>query len=129
MAIKLTIFIKKRDDISFEEFSKYWRETHGKLFVSCGLAAKYTIKYAQYHVLHDPEVVGKLKKAGFQTLEYDGIGEFWFESLEKMEELFVDETTVKVMEPDELKFTRREEWKMMIGEVTEQYCAGERSAN
>lgn len=61
-------------------------------------------------------------------LEYDGYGEFWFEGIEQVAAMAADETYQKVVVPDEVKFTKRNEWKIMVGEVTEKFCSGERPA-
>ena len=114
--------------------------------MSSGLAAKYVLKYSQvilmrvylrrvssanfykYHAINNEQVEELVKASGLPLLEYDGYGEFWFESMEKLSGLATDEGYYNIMVPDEYKFTKRDTMRAMLGEVTEKYCAGERPA-
>ena len=59
-----------------------------------------------------------LASLGFgEVTEYDGIGEFWFDSVENLYAVIDDKEYLAKVAPDERKFTKRDEWKFAIGEV------------
>ena len=84
--------------------------------------------HTQYHVINTEQIKQLAEAAKLSLLEYDGYGEFWFEGIEQLAALAEGETYHKVMVPDEFKFTKRNDWKIMVGEVVEKFCAGERPA-
>jgi hypothetical protein len=45
--VRVVGFIKKRDDLSHEEFYRYWIEEHSKLFSSITIVKKNLVKYEQ----------------------------------------------------------------------------------
>ncbi len=71
--IKVTYVVFKKPDMSREEFSRYWRDTHAPLAKKVpGLR-----KYVQNHALPDPE--------GGEP-PYDGTADIYFDSPEAMQE-------------------------------------------
>ena len=80
--IKLVYCVRRKAEISEDEFYRYWLEEHGQLVKSVArvLRAK---RYVQSHTLAD--AVNEPVRASRGTSEpYDGITEVWFESLEAM---------------------------------------------
>lgn len=71
--VKLATFATFRSDLSREEASRYWTETHGPLTLE---ASGFT-RYVQNHVIKDPPPEGA-------PLEFDGISEHWFRSGEDL---------------------------------------------
>ena len=66
---KVLVLIRKRSDLSTNEFRRYWRETHAPLAAKMpGLR-----KYIQDHMIPDPTR---------DDLPCDGIAELWFDSAE-----------------------------------------------
>ncbi len=103
--IKLVYCLKRRPDVSEDEFHRYWLEDHGalakKLMSPMGMK-----KYVQAHTLNVP-----LNEILQQTRElregYDGVAELWWDS----EDVIIDalstpegmEANAALME-DEAKF-------------------------
>ncbi len=80
--IKLTFCLRRRPDLSVEEFHRYWKDVHGPL-VAERAAALGIRRYQQVHTLD----VGGLHQAlqarnGGAPAPYDGIAEIWIDSLE-----------------------------------------------
>lgn len=71
--IKLTSFATFRSDMSKEEASRYWTETHGALTLE---ASGFT-RYVQNHVIRDPAPDGA-------PLTFDGYAEHWFRTKEDL---------------------------------------------
>ncbi|KAI1387357.1 uncharacterized protein F4822DRAFT_280046 [Hypoxylon trugodes] len=109
--VKLTFLIKKRDDISLEEFHRYWRENHRKLAVSTPIFREKVVRYTQYH--SDGSV--DLKKIGIGNPGYDGAAIVWARSLEDLIEVFNHEDYLKYLATDEPNFLKRDEIITMFG--------------
>jgi len=63
------------------------------------------------------------KAPGLEAPDYDGIGEFWADSLEDIYEYMADEEYQRVVAPDEHKFTKRDEWKVLVGEYEDKFVS------
>ena len=74
--IKRFVVLRRKPDMSVEEFWDYWENTHGLLIANIpGL-----IKYIQYHV--------KSERVDKADDPIDGIAELWFESEETQKEAY-----------------------------------------
>ena len=80
--IKLTFCLRRRPDLSREEFSRYWKEEHGPL-VRDRATVLGIHKYQQVHTLDEPELHAALQRRnGGAPDPYDGIAEVWVEDVE-----------------------------------------------
>lgn len=79
--IKYVYCIRKRADLTDEEFQTYWREKHGSFIRSIAktLGAK---KYIQSHTMNTPINDELVRSRGLDTPPYDGVTEIWWESME-----------------------------------------------
>lgn len=104
--IKFITIMKKRNDLTLEQFSRYWFEEHGRFAHSVpGLR-----RYVQNHAVRLP---------GGGDPPIDGIGEYWFDNLaawQKSSEFYLGEAGKEIRE-DEEKFTNRSQ---LIGLVSEE---------
>jgi uncharacterized protein (TIGR02118 family) len=80
--IKLTYCLRRRADLTWDEFSRYWREVHAPL-----VAARAEIlgirRYVQVRTAPVPEVHASYQQRNGGSPEpFDGIAELWFDSLE-----------------------------------------------
>jgi uncharacterized protein (TIGR02118 family) len=80
--IKLVYVVRKRDDIPFQDFSKYWLEKHGPLVRSFakGMRAR---KYIQSHTVA-PEMGQAFAQSRGMPPGFDGITEVWWDSLDDL---------------------------------------------
>ena len=74
--IKLVYCIRKRKDISAEEFHRYWLEEHGPLVKSVAEDIG-TCRYVQSHTVM-PEINSLLREGRGLEAPYDGITEVWW---------------------------------------------------
>ena len=81
--IDVILCMRRREDISEEEFHRYWREEHAKLVAShanlLGMAS-----YVQYHTITTGLESIVQEARGCPSEVYDGIAVIGFESLEEM---------------------------------------------
>ncbi|MGF1598027.1 MAG: EthD domain-containing protein [Acidimicrobiales bacterium] len=80
--IKLTFCLRRRSDLSPEEFTRYWRDEHGPL-----VAARAEVlgirRYQQVHTLDEPELHDALQRRnGGAPPPFDGIAEVWVDDVE-----------------------------------------------
>ena len=80
--IKLVYCITKRDDVSAEDFYHSWLEDHGTLVKSFAEAMG-AVKYVQSHTIL-PDVNARFIASRGLEQPYDGITEFWWNSVEEM---------------------------------------------
>jgi len=80
--IKLVYCVRKRADVSDEEFHRYWLEEHGPLVRRFAdvMGAR---KYIQSHTI-EPELNRGLEEGRGLSKAYDGITEVWWDSAETM---------------------------------------------
>jgi uncharacterized protein (TIGR02118 family) len=81
--IKLVYCVRKRDDVSPEEFHRYWLEDHGALVASVAEEI-HAARYVQSHTAH-PELNQILRDSRGLDEAYDGITEVWWESLAELQ--------------------------------------------
>lgn len=80
--IKLTFCLRRRPDLSADEFRRYWRDEHGPL-VRSRAEALGVRKYQQVHTLDEPELHAALQRRnGGAPVPYDGIAEVWVDDVE-----------------------------------------------
>ena len=80
--IKLVFCVRRRPEMSREEFQRYWREHHAPL-VREAAAALGIRRYVQVHTLATPVNDG-LRRGRGGPEEFDGVAELWFESLDAL---------------------------------------------
>lgn len=81
--IKLVYCLHRRSDLSFEEFSRYWRNEHAAL-VRRHAPLLGVVRYVQSHAIAQ-EANKALREARDLLDPYDGIAEIYFNDLESME--------------------------------------------
>jgi uncharacterized protein (TIGR02118 family) len=80
--IKLVYIVRKRDEITFKDFSAYWLEKHGPLVRSFAKVI-HARKYVQSHTVA-PEVGGAIAQSRGMPPGFDGITEVWWDSLDEV---------------------------------------------
>jgi len=91
--IKLVFCLRRRPELSREEFQDYWRNQHAPL-VKERAAALGIRRYVQLHTAYDD--LNAVLRAGRGGPEpYDGIAELWFEDREAMSQALETEAAQK----------------------------------
>jgi uncharacterized protein (TIGR02118 family) len=103
--IKLVFCVSKREDISSDEFFRYWLEDHGPLVKSVAddIGA---CRYVQSHTVL-PELNEQLIAGRKLQQPYDGITEVWWNSMEDLEKGFASPEGIaasKRLQEDEATF-------------------------
>ena len=82
--IKLIMCLRRRQDLTRQQFQDYWLEKHGPFFMKHAgtMRAK---RYVQSHTIETPLNEAMRASRGLQP-EYDGVAEVWFASEEDLME-------------------------------------------
>ncbi|CAL1708483.1 unnamed protein product [Somion occarium] len=114
MAIRVSCLLKKRPEMTLEQFSAYWNG-HGNLFTSQKATKDNVIRYNQFRLA--PQHSEKLAAAGFPIAPYDGIADVYVDKLEDLFALFADEDVKKNVLPDEANFLDKSQIQaVLVGE-------------
>ncbi len=103
--IKLSYCLRKRPELSREEFQDYWLNQHGPL-VRSHAAALQIKRYLQLHTL-DTAVNDALRRGRGGPEPYDGVAELWWEDLAALQRVLDDpaaEGPMRELLEDEQKF-------------------------
>ena len=80
--VKLTFCLRRRPDLSFEEFSTYWGDVHAPLVAAraplLGIKRYVQVRTADVAALH----AALQRRNGGSPEPFDGIAELWFDSVE-----------------------------------------------
>lgn len=79
--IKLIFCLRRRADMSREQFQTYWREIHAPLVAEVSAALRIR-KYVQSHSFDDPRIAGMGSVRGMIDEPYDGVAELYWDSIE-----------------------------------------------
>jgi hypothetical protein len=85
--IKLVYCIRKRADVSVEEFHRYWLEDHGPR-VRGHAKALGASRYVQSHTIDSGQNDGLRESRGMGS-PHDGITELWWSDMESFEKAMV----------------------------------------
>ena len=80
--IKLVYCLRRRPELSREEFLRYWRETHAPLAEQYAKTLKMR-RYVQCHALDTPVNAGLRASRGGPE-GYDGVAEIWLDRVEDL---------------------------------------------
>jgi len=76
--IRLIYVLRRKPDMSFEDFQTYWREKHGPLVAKHATTLD-ILRYVQVHTLDDP-INEALPGERTMLKPYDGVAELWWTS-------------------------------------------------
>jgi uncharacterized protein (TIGR02118 family) len=92
--IKFTAFMRRRPELSHEQFVAHHREVHAPLFAKLPASRKYVRRYVQSHPIAD-------EVPGLSCSTFDGITEIWFDDLAGFRSLFGDAEYLEIVRRDE----------------------------
>jgi len=82
--IKLTFALRRRPDLTRDEFQAYWRGTHADLVAERAEVLKIR-RYVQVHTSEQPGLHAAFQRRNDGAPEpYDGVAELWFDSMEDL---------------------------------------------
>ncbi len=95
--IKFTILLKKREDLTREQYVDYHKNHHAALFASLPEVQQYVRKYVQGYALD-------VTLPGLPPPAYDGTTELWFDDVGDIAKVFTSPRYMEIIRPDEEKF-------------------------
>jgi uncharacterized protein (TIGR02118 family) len=116
--IKLFVFLKRKPDLSHDEFSTYWKETHGPLVAGVEQFSSRVRCYVQNHAILDVDVPGLVLS------EYDGAAEFWADSVEDLTIAFADPPLRAAIESSAERFVEPGSVIRVVAEEAVQFDRG-----
>ena len=87
--IRLTFVLRRKADLSREDFQEYWRRRHGPLVASHSSRLK-ILRYVQVHTLDDPVNDQMAEARGGMEPPYDGVAELWWWSRDQIVEALAE---------------------------------------
>lgn len=87
--VKIVFCLRRREDVSEEEFHRYWRDEHGPLVRSHAEALGIR-RYVQSHPCAGSTAASLARLRG-ATEHFDGIAELWFDSVDAIGAASLDE--------------------------------------
>jgi uncharacterized protein (TIGR02118 family) len=94
--IKMIVAVKRRPDMSPEDFHEHWRTEHARRVRENPATARYVRKYIQCHTMLSEYAQGEVS--------FDGTAELWFDSVADKDAFFSDPDYVRDIQPDESRF-------------------------
>ena len=77
--IRIVFLLRRKPDLTLDEFQKYWREEHGPLVASHARHID-ALRYVQVHRVEQPSAEPMAAARGGMEPPYDGVAELWWES-------------------------------------------------
>jgi uncharacterized protein (TIGR02118 family) len=103
--VKLVYILRKREDVTPEEFYRYWRKEHAPQVREVAKAIR-ARKYVQSHTLGTPLNAALVASRGMSPF-YEGITEVWWDSLDELQAAIASPEGSKALQmlaADEAKF-------------------------
>ncbi len=110
--IKMTMFLKRKEGMSHEDFVKHHIEVHGPKFRSIPEAERHCLRYIQTHPV-------RLHQGAVSNADYDGTAELWFDNEAGMQAVLTSDTYRDVVFPDEQTFLDHETTLVLVGKQVE----------
>lgn len=115
--IKITFCLRRKPEMSLEEFQRYWFENHAPL-VQKHAGALHIKRYVQTHAAETP-LNGVLRESRGGPDPYDGVAEIWFDTIEDMMSAMDDDAgrhASQALLEDEKKFIDLENSPLWLNE-------------
>jgi uncharacterized protein (TIGR02118 family) len=114
--IKMSLFLARRPDLTFEQFSDYWMNTHWPIVQTVPEVKKHTIRYVQQHSIRSvPE--------GLPAAPFDGYAEAWFPDMAAVKTVVTSPKWAELVVEDDKKFLDPSKTLMLFTEEKVDYTA------
>ncbi len=106
--IKMTILLRRKPEMSHEEFVAYHRNQHAPLFSALAEVKQHVRRYVQCHATGDP-------LPGLPDNGIDGSTELWFDDVAGIAGVFHSPNYMATIRPDEEKFLDLHACEFLVG--------------
>jgi len=107
--IKMSLFLTRRSDLTFEEFSNYWQHVHWPIVQSVPEVEANTVRYVQQHNIGGvPE--------GVTAAPFDGYAEAWFADMDAVYRVIGSPQWAEVVAKDDENFLDRSKTLVLFTE-------------
>ncbi len=106
--IKMTILLRRKPEMSHEEFAAYHRNQHAPLFSSLPQVKQHVRRYVQSHMTGET-------LPGLPDNHIDGSTELWFDDLAGIAAVFQSPEYLATIRPDEEKFLDLHACEFLVG--------------
>ena len=133
--VRVLVFLHRKEGVSAEEFSKYWKDEHGDLFCNLPIIKKNLTRYEQvsstslYTVKLKPRRLlarlpqfhfnmpynEELAKLGLFKSEHYGVAILESDSEQKIIDILSDPDYINIIQPDQDKFFDRSMMEAILG--------------
>lgn len=104
--MKVSIFLTRRQDLTHDEFIRYWTQKHTPLIASLPPGAVSVHRYVQLEPTPD-EIPGVV------TSDYDGVAELWVDGIDDAAGWFTSEAYLATIAGDEENFLDRSKTRFL----------------
>ena len=104
--IKLVGYMRRRADLTHEEFVDYHKTKHAPLFMSLPEVQQHVRRYVQSHSI-------PVGIPGLAESAYDGVVEIWFDDIDGLMGVFASDAYLATIRPDEQRFIAIDESDLM----------------
>ena len=106
--IKMTILLRRKPELTHDEFVAYHRNQHAPLFSALAEVKQHVRRYVQCHATVDP-------LPGLPDNGIDGITELWFDDTAGIARVFESLNYMATVRPDEEKFLDLHACEFLVG--------------
>ncbi len=106
--IKMTILLRRKPELSHDDFVAYHRDQHASLFSELAEVKQYVRRYVQCHATND-------RLPGLPDNHIDGSTEIWFDDLAGIAGVFQSASYMATIRPDEEKFLDLHACEFLVG--------------
>jgi uncharacterized protein (TIGR02118 family) len=114
--IKMTLLLTRRPDLTFEEFSHYWKNVHWPIVQTVPEVMQHTIRYTQQHS------IGGVPD-GVPAAPFDGYAEAWFPDMNAVYQVIGSAKWAEVVSTDDENFLDTSKTLVLFSEEKVDYNA------
>ncbi len=109
--LKVDILVRRRPDLTHDQFTAYWRDVHAQLFSSQPVVKQFVRRYVQSRTIANPP-------QSVLLADFDGIAQVWFDDMDGFHGVFSSQNYRDVIRVDEQKFTDGTRTEFVFSEET-----------
>ena len=114
--IKMTLLLTRRSDLTFEQFSQYWKDIHWPIVQTVPEVMDTTIRYTQQHN------IGGVPD-GVPAAPFDGYAEAWFPDMDAVYRVIGSPKWAEVVSTDDENFLDTSKTLVMFSDEKVDYNA------